>query len=173
MKKYSAPGALAFMESKFYRSFVNFTQLVIDANIAKPDRYIQLMVENDLQPPMWCNNNVYKVYMDWYDKLSDPIEVVQASINYLFDICEKEEVQLEDVFMHLGAQRVISLIRQRRLTPWLLFHSPKFGSLLKTLDKSQMSAFGTVVRADYWAERFQTEKAIVANIKLIVQEVGL
>jgi hypothetical protein len=173
MKKYSQPSAAAFMESKFYRSFLNFAQLVQDANISKPERYMALMIEADILPILWCRDQCYSVYLDYMDKVSDPIEQVQDSINYLLDICEKEGYSLSNVFEKLGAQQVLSLVRQRRLTPWLLFCSPTFGSLLKTLDKHQLAAFNTVVNANYWQERFTEEKKVLDDIRHIVKELGL
>jgi len=173
MKRFSQPGAAAFMESKYYRAFVNFAQLVIDANISRPDKYMALMVEADVLPVLWCREQCYAVYLDWTDKLSDPLEQVQDSVNFLFDLCEKESVKIADIFNHLGGQRVLSLVRQRRLTPWLLFCSSKFGVFIKTLDKSQLVAFNAVVNSAYWGGRFQTEKATVNNIKQIAAEVGL
>lgn len=173
LKRYSQPGAAAFMESKFYRSFINFAQLVIDANISRPEKYMALMVEADVLPVLWCRDQCYAVYLDWTDKLSDPLEQVQDSVNFLFDVCEKENVKIADIFNHLGGQKIISLSRQRKLTPWLLFCSSKFGTFIKTLDKSQLIAFNGIVNASYWGNRFQTEKSTVKTIKEIAMEVGL
>lgn len=173
LKKFSAPGPEAFMESKYYRTFINFAQMVIDSNLSRPDRYIELMLEGGVQPMLWCREQCYAVYLEWMDKLTDPIEQVSESINYLMDICEKEEVELPEIFNHLGAQRLLSLIRQRRLTPWFLFCSPAFGKILKTLDKSQLTVFNNVVNSSYWGDRFQKEKATLETIKNIVKEMGL
>jgi hypothetical protein len=173
LKKFSQPGAEAFLESKMYRAFIKFAQLVIDANIARPDKYMELMIEGDIPPVLWCREQCYSVYLEWTDKLSDPLDQVQESVNYLLDICEKENVKLENVFAHLGGQRVISLVRQRRLSPWLIFCSPTFGTFIRTIDASQLKVFNDVVNASYWGNRFQTEKATINNIKAIVAEVGL
>lgn len=173
LKRFSEPSTAAFMESKYYRSFINFAQLVMDANISRPDRYMELMVEAEVLPILWCREQCYAVYLEWMDKLSDPLDQVQESINYLMDICEKEDVALENIFEHLGAQRIISLVRQRRLTPWLLFCSPSFGKFLKNLDREHMKVFNTVVNASYWGERFNKEKAMIDNIKMIVRELKL
>jgi len=173
LKRFSQPGAAAFMESKFYRQFINFAQLVIDANISRPEKFIELMVEADVNPSLWCREQCYAIYLEWTDKLSDPLDQVQESINYLLDLGEKEGVELTEIFSHLGPQRVLSLVRQRRLTPWLLFCSPSFGKLLKTLDHSQLTVFNNIVQASYWGTRFQKEKATINSIKLIVKEVGL
>jgi hypothetical protein len=173
LRRFSQPGAAAFMESKYYRSFINFSQLVISANISRPDKYMEIMVAGEILPVLWCRDSAYALYLDWADKLSDPLDQVQDSINYLLDICERESVELKNIFTHLGVQRVLSLIRQRRLSPWFLFCSSAFGTLLRTLDKSELIAFNGVVNAAYWGNRFQTEKATVESVKMIIRELGL
>lgn len=172
-KRFTQPSSAAFVESKYYRSFINFAQLVADANILKPERYIQLMVENEILPVLWCRDAAYALYIDWADKISDPIDQVQISINVLFDICDKENYNIEEVFQKIGVQRVLSLIRQRVLTPWLLFCSPTFGAFLKTCDASALKAFNGIVNASYWSERFSKDRQTVEQVKLLVKEVGL
>jgi hypothetical protein len=172
-KKFSQPGAEAFKESKFYRTFIKFAEMVNSANISRPDKYIEIMVANELSPTLWCRDSAYAWYIDWSDKLSDPLDQVRDSIMYLMDLSEKEGVKLHDIFFHLGSQQVISLIRQRRLSPWLLFCSPTFGAMIKMLDTSQRQVLNQVVNAGYWGERFKTEKTTIENIKAIVKEVGL
>lgn len=173
LKKFSVQGSAAFVESKYYRSFINFAQMIINAGIARPDKYIELMVAGDILPILWCRESAYAVYLQWNDKLSDPIEQVQSSVNCLLDICEKETVQLEDVFKHLGVQQILSLVRQRQLSPWLLFNSAKFGIVLKTFDQSQLIVFNNLINSEYWANKFQTELGTVSTIKNIVKEIGL
>lgn len=172
-RKFSIPNAEAFKESKFYRMFIRFAQLVIDANISRPDKYIQLMVDGEISPSLWCADGAYTLYTKWMDLLHTPLEQVADSINYLFDICDKENVLLPEIFNHLGTQRLLSLIRQRRLSPWFLFCSASFAKILKTLDKDQLKAFDNVVNAQYWGSRFSQEKQTVEEIKKLVKELGL
>lgn len=173
LRKFGQPGAPAFLESKYYRAFINFTQLVIDANISRPDKYIELMVLGEIQPSLWCSSAAYNVYTGWFDSLHAPMEQVEESISHLLDICEKEEVKLQDIFEHLGVQRLLSLIRQRRLSPWFLFCSAAFGKVLKTLDRGHLKAFDAVVNSSYWGGKFQKERAVVEKIKELVKDIGL
>lgn len=172
-KRYSQPSSAAFLESKYYRAFINFAELVVQANISNPDKFMTLMVEGNILPVLWCRDSAYAMYLDWADKISDPLDQVQESISYLIDTAGKEKVELPSIFTHLGPNKVLSLIRQRRLTPWLLFCSIKFGEFLKTLDMSQLKAFNQVVNSSYWAERFKKERATIDNIKHIAKEMGL
>lgn len=173
LKKYSQPSLAAFLESKFYRSFINFAQLLVDANISRPDKYMELMVDGDIQPALWCSGPAYNLYTAWYDGLHDPLEQVYDSISHLMDLAEREEVEFVKIFDHLGVQRILSLIRQRRLSPWFLFCSTEFGKVLKQLDKTHLKSFDAVVNSAYWGGKFSKERATVEQIKTIVKEIGL
>ena len=85
----------------------------------------------------------------------------------------REGAELEKVFEHLGVQRILSLIRQRRLSPWFLFCSSAFGKVLKQLDKEHLKSFDAVVNSSYWGNTFQKHKGTVEQIKMIVKELGL
>ena len=172
-KKFSAPSADAFMESRYYRAFLNFAQLVIDADIANPEKYIALMVDGDVLPVLWCRDSAYAIYLEWRDKRSDPLDEVHGSINFLLDICERENAQLASIFEYLGAQRVLSYLRQRRISPWLIFCCPSFGKFMRSLDASELAAFNSAINSSYWSEKFQSNKQLVEIIKEIVGTVGL
>ena len=173
LKRYSQPSSAAFLESKYYRQFLKFAQLVADAQISKPERYIELMVSAEIMPPLWCRDACYAVYIDWMDKLEKPMDQVASGVSFLLDVCEKENVTMDTVFKHLGAQRLISLVRQRKLSPWLIFCCQSFSVFVRDIDKHQLSALNLIVNASYWAERFGQEKETIAQIKEFVKEVGL
>jgi hypothetical protein len=172
-KRYSQPGGAAFLESRYYRSFINFAELVQKANISKPDKYIELMVESDLLPILWCRDAAYTIYLDWNDRISDPIEQVSDSINYLLDICEKEDVTLPNVFEHLGAQRMINLIHQRRLTPWLLYGSSAFLTVYQSFDEGQRKTFKESTNAEYWVNKIEKNQSQFKEIRSLTRELGL
>ncbi len=173
MRKFGQPSAEAFMQSRFYQAFVNFANLVVDANISRPDKFIEIMVDGEVQPPLWCSPEAYNLYTAWYDSLHTPLEQVEESIAYLIDLAEKENVNLQDIFEHLGVQRILSYVRQRRLSPWFLFCSNKFSATIKSLDPSHLKAFDMVINANYWGQKFQTSKAIISQIKEITKELSL
>ena len=165
--------ASAFVDSKFYRAFIKFAQLVQDASIAQPEKYVQLMVEGTIQPALWCNPAAYRIYLNWYDHQQDPLEQVQASISVLLDLAEKEGVDYRTIFKHLGSQRALQLITQRKLSPWFLFHSATFSALLKSLEKEERHAFHQRLNAQLWVDKLKEAGEVREQIKLIVRELGL
>lgn len=173
-RKYSKPAPAAFLESKFFRPFIKFAQLIADANIAKPQKYIELMTLRDIQPILWTSNAAYAIYMEYLDKNVDPLEEVQETIDYLFDICEKESVPSIGVIAeHLGVQRILQLVRQKRLSPWVLFNADSFKEIISTMDTQQRSVLNTIINATYWSEKFQKNKQVLLDVKHISKEIGL
>ena len=173
MRKYSQQTTAAFMESRFYQAFVKFAEMVVDANISRPDKFIEIMVDGEVQPPLWCSPEAYNLYTAWYDSLHDPLSQVEESIAYLIDVADKDGVLLENIFDHLGAQRILSFVRQRRLSPWFLFCSSKFSKAIKQMDPAHLKAFDMVINSNYWGKKFQESKATIAQIKEITKELNL
>ena len=172
-RKFGQQSAAAFMTSKFYKAFINFAELVKKANIPNPSQYIKVMIENDMPPPMWCRDTSYAMYLNWIDKASDPIDQVSDSIEYLIGICEAEEVTLENIFTHLGTQRILQLIRQRRLSPWFLFASERFIGMLRGLSPDERAVFSGVINAAVWSDKFQNAPHKVREINKIVKGLNL
>jgi hypothetical protein len=180
MRRYTQQTSSTFIESKFFKTFVKFAQMVIDANIGDPEKYMELMVAGSIDPTLWCRQSAYALYLEWADKNSDPIEDVQASINYLFDICEKEDIltsegapDIRRIFAHLGVQRIFALVRQKRITPWLLFNATSFKPILEQLDSGERAALNRIINAEYWSKKFTMNKSVVASIKEIATEICL
>lgn len=174
LRKFSTQSSSAFLESKYYLQFMRFAKKVQDANIANPNKFIQLMVEaENLPPAIWVTPGAYNIYQEWVVGKADPLEMVAESISYLQDISTKEEAPIETIFTHLGTQRIISLVRQNRLSPWFLFCSKKFGEALHSMPPDERKSFGNVINASFWAEKFKKNKSVVEDIKLIITGIGL
>jgi hypothetical protein len=172
-KKFKAQSIDAFMASRYYRAFLRFAEMVMNAGIGKPERYIHLMVDAGITPDLWHRDQCYKMYLDWMDNQEDPLDQVAASIMCLMDLAEKEEVDYKKVIEHLGAQRILSLIGQRKLSPWFLLHSQAVQTFLKGLDPEHLKNFDRAINISAWVERLQEHKTIRNDIRKIITEVGL
>jgi len=172
-RKFRSQTREAFMASKYYRSFMRFANLVITAGISKPLKYIELMVEHGITPELWHRDACYKIYLDWVDRLSDPFEQVKDSIELLMDLAEKEGVDYRKILEHLGSQKILSLILQRKLSPWFLLHSSAMQRLLKTLDPSELKSFDQAVNIGAWVDRLQEQQQLRQDIRAIISELEL
>ncbi len=171
--KRKPPPIDTFATSRFYTSFVKFAKHVIVINLPSPEMFIRLMSDRDISPVLWCRDQCYSIYLEFYDKTMEPLEQVKNSIVTLIDLSEKENVQLENIFVHLGSNRVIELLRLRKLSPWFIFCSSKFGEFLKTLPQEDWLEMSKIINPQHWSEKLEANKKLVDDIIEISNGIGL
>ncbi len=124
------PAPSAFLKSRYYQSFVKFAKMVQVLHLPDVDAFILLMKEKDISPTIWANDQVYAIYLEYLDRRSTPAQQAKITVDTLFKIADAAECEVSDVFTILEPNEVISLLRERRISPWLLLFSPKFKDFL-------------------------------------------
>ena len=173
IRKFKSQSIDAFAGSRYYKQFIKFAQMVASAGISKPEKYIELMIEGGITPDLWTREQCYTMYLDYMDTRDKPIDQVVSSIQCLMDIADAEEIEYSKIVAHLGPQRVLSLITQRRISPWFLFHSASAQDLIRSLNDEEKKAYDKIIKFAAWAERLQQNAGIREEIKQIVRECGL
>lgn len=168
------PQVKAFLHSKFYGSFIRFAEFVQRSKIPDPDMYISLMVDIDMAPAMWTSDPVYALFIEHLDKKISPSKHAQITINTLFTIAENAQCDVSEVFNTLQPNDMIQLLRQRKLSPWLLLQSKKFKIFLTTkLTKEQRIILETIVRPHIWQDKLKKNQQHVIAMRKYVQELNL
>jgi len=173
VRKFKTQTVEAFANSRYYKQFLKFAQMVASAGISKPDRYIELMVEGGITPDLWTREQCYTMYLDYMDTREKPIDQVVGSIQVLMYLADKESIPYLKIISHLGPQRMLSLITQRKISPWFLFHSNSAQDLMRSLNDEEKKAYDKIIKFAAWAERLQQHAGIREEMKLIVRECGL
>lgn len=173
--KYKAPSIDAFMTSRYYTSFYKFAVHVQKIHLDGPavTVFMRLMVERDLSPTLWVRHQCYSIYIEFYDKMQSPMDQVINSIELLVSISDREEIELSNIFTHLGVHHITELVALRKLSPWLLFCSRSFGEFLKSITQEDWDVLQQVINPTYWAEKLENNKDTVAEIVAASNEVGL
>ncbi len=173
IRKFKSQTIDAFANSRYYKQFIKFAQMVAAAGMSKPDRYIEIMVDGGITPDLWCREQCYRIYLDYMDTREKPIDQVVATIQCLMDIADTEIVEYSKIVSHLGSQRLLNLIAQRKVSPWFLFHSMSAQDLIRSLSVEEKKAYDNIIKFAAWAERLQEHAATREEIKTIVRECGL
>lgn len=172
--KKMAHNANAFLHSKFYNSFIKFAEFVKTVRMPEPDLFIALMTERDIAPTIWTSDQVYALYLEYMDKKISPQKHAEITINTLFDHAEKAEVGVESVFDTLTAHDVIQMLRERRLSPWILLNCPSFTRFFKEkTTPEERIVMESIIRPVYWKDKFLKHPEIVQQMKVYVRELKL
>lgn len=174
MNRIPPSSGLSFMSSKYFRTFINFTEYVRKVSLPNVDKFIWLMVQKDFPPTLWVTNDAYEIYLEFLDHKLTPMEQTQTSIKTLIKVAEKHEVDLAEVFTKLGIPDLIRMLQTRQLSPWLLLHSAKFKEIYRNqCSMEQKMIMGTLIKGDFWAQKIEDNPESVEKIKLLVSEMGI
>jgi len=176
MKAYRrmVPGPDSFLKSKYYQSFIRFATHVKKLNLPDPDAFITLMKEKDISPTIWTNDQVYAIYLEFLDRRATPLSQARITINTLFNIADAAECEVSEIFDIIQPNELIVLLRERRLSPWLLLFSKKFKTLLihKASDEQRI-IMESIIRPRYWTEKFKKCPNDVAMMRKYAEELDI
>jgi hypothetical protein len=168
------PRSDAFLHSKFYKPFIRFARFVKQVNMPDVDLFIWLMKEKDMSPVMWVNDQVYAIYLEFLDRKADPYKRADTTINMLLDIAEAAECDVSEVFDVINGPEFIQMLRERRLSPWILLRSRKFKQFLtQKVSTEEMTIIQAIIRPPYWKEKFDQKKDVVVDMDRFVKELNL
>lgn len=172
-KRQSSPSIETFMISSFYEIFLKFTRYCKEFQVASPESYIKLMVNNKIQPTAWRHPEAFKMYLDWHDKHSHPLDQANITVNTFLALSDIMSAPTAEVLSQLEFSTVKELISQRKLSPWLLFCSQKFKDWLGKQDPSDRQLLMKQIGVDYWSYKLEANPKVVKELKQIAVALGI
>lgn len=168
-----APNIKTFLSSKYYNAFTKFAEFVKQVGLADTNRFIKMMVEDNVLPLFWTADEAYVRYLEYIDRKVTPIQQVAISIKTLIKHADDLDIPVEDVITELPIGDLLQLIRERRLTPWLLLKSTKFAHRMRKAPPHHREMMNSLIRYEFWSYKLKKEEKIVKKIEQIVQEYNL
>ena len=168
------PRPEAFLQSKFYNSFMKFAKFAQKVQLPDPESFIWLMKEKDIPTSIWTNDQVYTEYLEFLDRRATPLSRAKTTVATLFKLANEHDVEVDQVFDALDPIDVINLLRERRVSPWILLNSQKFTSFyLNQCSPEQRIIIESIIRPAYWAKQFESHPEDLALMRKMVEELSL
>lgn len=168
------PQPKSFLHSRFYNSFIRFAHHVKKVHLPDVNGFIQFMRDHNMTPTMWTSDQVYPKYLEYLDRRSPPTKRASTTIDTLYSIAEAADVDVSEVFDVLDASDVITLLRRRSISPWILLHSTKFKQFFATrMTGQERIILESLIRLDFWTEKFTKNPKMVEMMKVFVEELKL
>ena len=168
------PQPKSFLGSRFYDSFIRFAYHVKKVHLPDVNGFIQFMRDHNMYPAMWTSDQVYPKYLEYLDRRSPPTKRASTTIDTLYTYAEAGGVDVGDVFDILDVSDVIALLRRRSISPWILLHSTKFKLFFANRTNGQEKIIlNSLIRLDFWVEKFAKNPKIVEMMKEFVKELNL
>lgn len=173
MKKLPPP-AQSFVTSKYFRTFMNFAKFVKDVDLPMPDKFIWFVTQKQFTPTMWMSDDVYTLYLEFLDRKVPPLEQAKISMNTLLNYADRRDFDVSEFFDRVEPYEVMHMVRVRKLSPWILLTSKKFKQFyIERTNDEQRMILESLIRPSYWAEKFKENPEALAQIRQIVEALGI
>lgn len=173
LQKRRVPDDRAFIRSRYYNAFVRFATHVRKIRLPLPEEFIKFAIGKQYLPPYWTYNEVYVQYMEHLNTNLSVEKHVELTFDTINKLCQLFECEPGEIFDNIEPSEMVALIRERKLSPWILLVSPKFLKYLERIQKThpeQHGLIGTIIRATYWANRFREQPESHESMRKLVNK---
>lgn len=165
-----------FLNSRYFPAFIKFATFVKQTDLPTPKKFIKLMVTENYQPTMWLIDEVYAIYMEHLDKSRSCNEQLDITLTTLDKVAEAYDCDISEVFDHVSGSEVIELLKQRKLSPFVLIASKKFNNFLVHVSDNNTEQFiilERLIRANHWLSYIHSHTTNFNKVKGYVAKVDL
>lgn len=172
--KKSVPPIETFATSKFYSTFVKFAEHSVKTNIPNVKQFIKLMIEHgNVSPALWCRDNVYAMYLEWYDEAYPPEVQVLESLEFTKTLIEDYETTPAEVFKAVPCDTLVLHIKRRKLSPWFLAASKVFREHTRTCPPEEKDKLERAMNMGAMIARIQKDSGLFAFFNRVTLSEGL
>lgn len=170
------PDDRTFLKSRYYNSFMRFAEFVKQTDLPTPEKFIKLMVQENYHPTMWLIDDVYVIYLEHLDRFRTPSDHATITFRTLFKASNEHDCDISQIFEEISSSQVIELIKQRKLSPFVLLASKKFNQFILKIsneNKEQYIILTRLIRFNHWKKYIERHKKSFEQIKRHVAEMDL
>lgn len=164
-----------FASSKYFNSFIKFTEYVEEMGLSDPESFIKLMIFKKMSPLHWKMREAYEVYLNEYNSIVTPKQQVDTSVNLLIKIAKNKKIDISEVFSELYPGEILDMIQHHKVSLWLLMLSPKFHECYAKYFSKEQKMIGKKMGIDpsIWQKQFNKNEDMVKYVNMIVNEMRI
>lgn len=168
-----APTLQSFIDSSYYNSFIRATKFLRAVKVRDIDLYIKMVVADGMPPSMWTMDEVYSKFLQYMARSIPPRDQIRITVRTFIDLADIFECDTANVLDHLSPSELAQIIRERKMSPWILMFSLSFKSWLtkEAIDTQQI--FSDLLKPMFWKLRFDKAPQDVAYAREVVKELGI
>jgi hypothetical protein len=170
--KRSVPPAATFLISKQFNYFIKFAEHVKKIGIPYGS-FIDFMVQNGIQPVLWCKSTTYEMFTQWYENIYPPEQQFIESIDLLHELCRQNGCETSNIYETLGVSAIAKLVRQRKLSPWLLITSTKFKEWVTLKSDIEKQLLSEAIDFVTYSKKLSAQKNLAREFEAVCAGEGL
>lgn len=162
-----------FIESTMYNDFMRFGKWLNDANIINPQAYADYLIKGSFKIKDWTKESVYQGYLKSYLFQERPMDGVERTLLWIQQLCAENSIPLEKFFETISTNRIVDMLRNGKLSPWLFIVCENSVKLLDRFDSSQHKLLGDLLDTKIWTLKIKKHGQEVKECREILEGLKL
>lgn len=162
-----------FCKSQFYAAFVKFGRYCHSIRVINATRFIDFVIKNNIKLDHWCREQIYDKYLLQLLTTEAAEDALARAIEHMMEWAESTGEQYNDYFKSVSTNRLVSDIRNGRISAWCLYCCDTGSGALSQLNAEQITLIWAYIDSDLWSKRLRDYVADAELAKHILREAGL
>jgi hypothetical protein len=156
-----------FLRTPSYPHFIRLIRFSKEVNLPDIEYYLKLMIASKRQPTTWCSDKSYRVFLQQINSSMAATDAIKMSAKELQDLSEKLDLSVREMVELMEVPEILQLVRQRRLSPWLIFNSDLLKKKFEALDEGMQKTATGIMDPNYWTVIMQQNGKAVLLAKKV------
>lgn len=162
-----------FVRSSLYTGFMKFGKYAHNVGMYNVPEYIEFLAKNDVALDKWCDDGIYYLFVSHISLNETPYAAIEKTIKTMHGWGEETGLQWSDYFESCNQYKVISNIKNGKVSPWVIYNTTSGKNFLRTLDKKTVRDLYKFVDPDKWMAKMSIHKKDVSVIVSILTKIGM
>ena len=156
-----------FLQAASYPHFIKLVRFAKEVHLPDIEYYLKLMIASRRPPTTWCSDKSYRVFLQQMNSSTSAMKAIETSAHELQKMANKLDMSVKETVQLMEVPEILQLVRQRRLSPWLIFHSSVLKQKFTNLDEGMQKTATKVMDPNYWTVVMQQNgKAVLLAQKV-------
>lgn len=162
-----------FIGSQYYIAFVKFARSLIERDTLCASEFIDYIISNGIKLSSWPDDHIYEDFLRSLLKREPPENALERSVLTMNDWCTENNMHLTDFFDNVSTYDAVELIRNARISPWVLYLADSASGLFVRFSPEQFSIIETIIEPSVWQKKISKRSDDITFVVGILESAGL
>jgi hypothetical protein len=165
-----------FVNSDFYIAFVKYGRYQVSIRTINFASFTAWLLKNNKRLDQWTKEDFYVEWLKSYlynESIEDALERGLKEMQSYADNDSILENNFSNYFRKGSKNRIVSHIRNGRISPWIVYNCDSGIDFLENLNSEQVDLILPWIDPEWWQKRFKNSDDDVNWLKAALKEAGL
>lgn len=162
-----------FIDSRYYIDFVKFGRYLVELDPINADDFVTFVISNGVKLKQWRATYVYDTYLEDLMNKEPVTKAIERTIVTMDGWTKNNNCKLHDFFKLVNENEATYMIRNGRISPWVLYLAESADDLFSRMNTEQGKIIQEVMNPSKWKAKFLVKPDDVKFVKMLLKDAGL